>query len=91
VRQLIDDYLVTTEWGQPIWRQVPVNPDCLGPMARQTLPSIWQMLLTHPTLEGDELERQLYLLRRRLRQTGGEPVWRSFPLLCLPLLPADCL
>lgn len=68
VRQLIDDYLATSEWGRPLWRQVPVNPECLGPMARQTLPSIWQMLLTHPRLAGDELERQLYLLRRRLRR-----------------------
>jgi len=68
VQQVIDEYLTTTDWQRVVWRQVPVNPNCLGPMARQTMPSIWQMLLTHPTLEGDELEQQLYLLRRRIRR-----------------------
>ncbi|HIK21100.1 MAG TPA: glutamate synthase subunit alpha [Synechococcus sp. M44_DOE_062] len=68
VQQVIDEYLATTDWQRVAWRQVPVNPDCLGPMARQTMPSIWQLILAHPSLSGDTLEQQLYLLRRRIRR-----------------------
>ncbi|MGY2976070.1 glutamate synthase-related protein [Thermostichus sp. MS-CIW-37] len=68
VQQVIDEYLATTDWQRVAWRQVPVNPDCLGPMARQTMPSIWQLILAHPSLSRDTLEQQLYLLRRRIRR-----------------------
>ncbi len=68
VRELIDGYLATTNWQRVAWRQVPVDPARLGPMARQAMPSIWQLILTHSSLSGDALEHQLYLLRRRIRR-----------------------
>ncbi|MEN9225857.1 MAG: glutamate synthase large subunit [Thermostichus sp. HHBFW_bins_43] len=68
VRDRIDGYLATTEWRRLAWRPVPVDPARLGLMARQTMPSIWQLILTHPQLKGDALEHQLYLLRRRIRR-----------------------
>ena len=45
------------------WRQVPVNPDSLGDMAREAMPSIWQVFVSVERITGDELERRLYLLR----------------------------
>ncbi|MEN9277534.1 MAG: glutamate synthase large subunit [Thermostichus sp. DG_1_5_bins_95] len=68
VREQITTYLAGSEWQLLAWRQVPVDPDRLGRMARQTMPSIWQLILTHPSLSGDALEHQLYLLRRRIRR-----------------------
>ncbi|MFN5515183.1 MAG: glutamate synthase large subunit [Cyanobacteriota bacterium] len=46
------------------WREVPVNPDILGPQARQTQPHIEQILVTCPEgCAGDELDRRLYIAR----------------------------
>ncbi|MGF1512932.1 MAG: glutamate synthase-related protein [Elainellaceae cyanobacterium] len=47
------------------WREVPVNPAVLGPQARDNQPQIEQVVL-QSSFEGDELERELYLLRRRV-------------------------
>ena len=54
------------------WREVPVDPSSLGPMARDVVPSMWQMFVKAPQrLEDDEetrdgFERTLYLVRRRI-------------------------
>ncbi|MDX2271554.1 MAG: glutamate synthase large subunit [Cyanobacteriota bacterium] len=66
VCQSITEHVATTEWRILGWREVPVAPERLGPMARQNQPQIRQLLLRHPQLVGDPLERELYLLRKRL-------------------------
>ena len=50
------------------WRAVPVNPDVLGVQAKQNQPQIEQVLVQSADVQGDELERQLYWVRRRIRQ-----------------------
>src|SRR5688500_7715766 len=56
---------VLSEDGIPVlgWRDVPTNPDALGPMARDSCPVIRQVLVGCPTLCTDEesWERALYL------------------------------
>jgi glutamate synthase domain-containing protein 2/glutamate synthase domain-containing protein 1/glutamate synthase domain-containing protein 3 len=48
------------------WRDVPVNPDCLGEMARDIMPAIRQIFVGFGGLRGEELERKLYVLRRMI-------------------------
>ncbi|BBD67785.1 ferredoxin-dependent glutamate synthase GltB [Nostoc commune NIES-4072] len=48
------------------WRVVPVQPDLLGVQARENQPQIEQVLLASVDKSGDELERQLYITRRRI-------------------------
>ncbi len=48
------------------WRQVPVKPEVLGIQARENQPQIEQILVTCETLEGDELDRVLYITRSRI-------------------------
>jgi glutamate synthase (ferredoxin) len=48
------------------WRQVPVKPEVLGQLARQNQPLIEQIVVRSSDLAGDELERQLYLIRRQV-------------------------
>ncbi|RMD80750.1 MAG: glutamate synthase large subunit, partial [Lentisphaerae bacterium] len=48
------------------WRQVPGNPDCLGDIARQAEPEVWQVFIDAGALRGDVLERRLYLARKRI-------------------------
>ena len=47
------------------WRVVPVQPDLLGIQARENQPKIEQVLFASDR-SGDELERQLYIARRRI-------------------------
>ncbi|MDZ4110640.1 MAG: glutamate synthase large subunit [Brevundimonas sp.] len=49
------------------WRQVPTHVSVLGQRAAATRPEIEQIMLSAPDgLDGEELERALYLLRRRI-------------------------
>ena len=63
------------------WREVPVDPAVLGPMARETAPAIEQWSIG-ATVEGDALEALLLRLRRRVgaraRQEFGPENSRDF-------------
>ncbi|MBR8838923.1 MAG: glutamate synthase subunit alpha [Stigonema ocellatum SAG 48.90 = DSM 106950] len=48
------------------WRVVPVQPHLLGVQARENQPQIEQVFLASKHKSGDELERQLYITRRRM-------------------------
>lgn len=48
------------------WRTVPVKPEVLGIQAKENQPQIEQVFLLSNDKSGDELERQLYITRRRI-------------------------
>ena len=51
------------------WRQTPVNVRVLGARALATRPEIEQIMLSPPVgLVGEDLERALYLIRRRIER-----------------------
>ncbi|MEM6519460.1 MAG: glutamate synthase subunit alpha, partial [Cyanobacteria bacterium P01_C01_bin.70] len=50
------------------WREVPVQPDVLGVLAKQNQPRIEQFFVACDHAQGDELERELYRLRRRVHR-----------------------
>ncbi|MCF2148754.1 glutamate synthase large subunit [Desmonostoc muscorum LEGE 12446] len=53
------------------WRVVPVQPDLLGVQARENQPQIEQVLLASVDKSGDELERELYITRRRISKLAN--------------------
>jgi len=53
------------------WRVVPVQPDFLGVQARENQPQIEQVFLASVDKSGDELERQLYITRRRISKAAN--------------------
>ncbi|MBG1271431.1 glutamate synthase large subunit [Nostoc sp. WHI] len=53
------------------WRVVPVQADLLGVQARENQPQIEQVLLASVDKSGDELERQLYITRRRISKVAN--------------------
>ncbi|WP_293057056.1 glutamate synthase large subunit [Okeania sp. SIO2B3] len=65
-RQIIEK--VITKEGLKVvgWRVVPVRPEVLGPQARANQPQIEQLIVASETLQGDNLERSLYLIRRNI-------------------------
>ncbi|KAB8319168.1 glutamate synthase subunit alpha [Tolypothrix campylonemoides VB511288] len=50
------------------WRVVPVQPKLLGVQARDNQPQIEQIFVASEDKSGDELERHLYITRRRIGQ-----------------------
>ncbi|OQX29326.1 MAG: glutamate synthase large subunit [Spirochaeta sp. LUC14_002_19_P3] len=54
------------------WREVPVNPDCLGEFALREMPGIRQFFVRKSGLSGDLLERALYILRKCLIRAGNQ-------------------
>ncbi len=59
------------------WRDVPVDPESLGEMAKQNLPRIRQVFITAGEFAGDVLERKLYVLRKQIE---GEAARFGFSL-----------
>ncbi len=59
-------------WEFVGWREVPINPDCLGEMARRDMPHIRQFIVKKNGLSEDELERELYILRKCLIRAGNQ-------------------
>ena len=54
------------------WREVPINPDVLGDLARAAMPIVSQVFVSSPKgLTGLDLERALYRLRKRSEHTLG--------------------
>ncbi len=55
------------------WRQVPVDTAVIGPKADATRPEIEQIMLAGPAgLDGEALERALYLCRKRIERRVAE-------------------
>ncbi|MFC1616632.1 glutamate synthase central domain-containing protein [Candidatus Margulisiibacteriota bacterium] len=50
------------------WRDVPINPESLGEIARQTMPFMKQLFVSFAGIKDDALERKLYILRRCLEK-----------------------
>ena len=50
------------------WRVVPVDSSVLGVQAKQNQPQIEQIFLKAKGVSGDELERKLYITRRRIEK-----------------------
>ncbi len=59
-----------THYGMSVlgWRDVPGNRDCLGDIARASEPGIAQLFIDGNGAADPELERKLYLARRRAEQ-----------------------
>ncbi|MGB7879304.1 MAG: glutamate synthase large subunit, partial [Ilumatobacteraceae bacterium] len=51
------------------WRDVPVNPDCLGATARAAMPMFKQLFVSDPAgATGIELDRKAFVARKRSRR-----------------------
>ncbi|HEU4798363.1 MAG TPA: glutamate synthase subunit alpha, partial [bacterium] len=70
---VIEAAIIQTELRPVGWRNVPVNPDALGPHARSTQPFISQVICARPDGWDDAaFDRALYLCRRRIERRSDE-------------------
>jgi len=69
------------------WREVPVNPDELGELARLTQPHISHLLVSRPAgVEADHFERLLYLVRREVEREFKDEAVFYIPTLSSRLI-----
>ena len=59
------------------WREVPIQPDTLGQLAKDFQPQIAQAVVISSSLSGDELERSLFIARRRFEQSRNQVIAQS--------------
>jgi glutamate synthase (NADPH/NADH) large chain len=70
---LLVEQAVANEGGKVLgWRDVPVQPDCLGEIARSSMPFISQVFVEFYGHSGDMLERKLYVTRRVIEKKAQE-------------------
>ncbi len=80
-RQIVEQILAEEELTLLGWRKVPIQPGVLGIQARENQPQIEQVFIQSEELQGDQLERQLYLARKRIENivlSQGEPWVEDF-------------
>ena len=69
------------------WREVPVNPDELGNLARLTQPEITHLLVSRPAdVDSDYFERLLYLVRREIEREFKDEAAFYIPTLSSRLI-----
>ncbi|MCH1420713.1 MAG: glutamate synthase large subunit [Akkermansiaceae bacterium] len=69
------------------WREVPVNPDELGNLARLTQPEITHLLVSRPAdIDSDHFERLLYLVRREIEREFKDEAAFYIPTLSSRLI-----
>ena len=80
LQKVVEDVCQANELEFVGWREVPVDTEVLGPLAKAAAPSMWQFFVKAPKrLSNDDesrdgFERTLYLVRRRFeveRQQRG--------------------
>lgn len=70
--KMTEEICAAEGWDFLGWREVPVNPDCLGEMARRAMPHIRQFFVKKDGVSGKALERFLYILRKCLIKAGNQ-------------------
>ncbi len=66
------------------WRQVPVNPKVLGEKAEMSRPEITQVLFRkNEHLETDDLERDLFVVRKKIEKLARESQLKEFYICSL--------
>ena len=67
------------------WRDTPVEGDAIGRVARASQPYIQQLFVARPPhMSGDEFERKLYLVRKRVEAHVAESDMRDKAFFYLP-------
>ena len=83
-RTIVESEILTAGYDIYGWRQVPVDISIIGEKANATRPEIEQIMISNRRgLSGDDLERDLYLIRRRVEKRVSDDHVRDFYICSL--------
>jgi len=78
-RTIVESELIKEGFYIYGWRQVPIDTDVIGEKAKATRPSIEQVMFRDPKgRKGNVLERELYIIRRRIEKRVIQAAIPSF-------------
>ena len=78
-RTIVESELLKAGFYLYGWRQVPINMDVIGQKAIDTRPAIEQIMFRAPkSYDSGKLERELYIVRRRIEKRAIEAAIPSF-------------
>ncbi len=83
-RALVEQVVIEEKLTVLGWRVVPVQPELLGVQARENQPQIEQLFVASEEKKGDELERSLYIIRRRIHKAvrQNDNAWSDDFYIC---------
>eukprot|EP00271_Cylindrocystis_brebissonii_P004208 TRINITY_DN1580_c2_g1_i1.p1 TRINITY_DN1580_c2_g1~~TRINITY_DN1580_c2_g1_i1.p1 ORF type:complete len:1628 (-),score=366.73 TRINITY_DN1580_c2_g1_i1:1822-6705(-) len=64
------------------WRTVPVNPAVVGEFAKATLPRVEQLVVKVPGEAPDDIERELYIVRKLVERAARSQPWGDELYFC---------
>ena len=67
-REIVESRLAANGLNLIGWRDVPVNSECLGPIALQCMPFIAQVFISGDGLTQPEFDAKLFIARRKIEQ-----------------------
>ncbi len=83
-RSIVETVLLNEDCYIYGWRQVPVNPKVLGKTAEANRPEIAQVLFRkNKKIETDDLERNLYVARKKIEKLAREAQLKDFYICSL--------
>ncbi|HEY5651239.1 MAG TPA: glutamate synthase subunit alpha, partial [Acidimicrobiia bacterium] len=79
-RELIESALAYENVPVLAWRRVPIDPGVLSQRAKDTLPTIEQVIVGSPyDVDSDGFERRLFLARKHMERAGSHLDLFSIP------------
>ena len=65
-KKAVEEELAHYGFDDVHWREVPINSDCLGPIALESLPDFYHLFINAPGLSPQDLNAKLFLARRKI-------------------------
>ena len=65
-KSVVEEELARVGLLRYFWRQVPTDDSCLGPIALESLPNFYHLVIDAPNLGDPELNAKLFLARRKI-------------------------
>jgi len=90
-RQILEDKIFGTGLKLLGWRQVPVDEDALGPLARQSAPVVMQVFIGADPGDPDGLERKLFVIRKWAERTVRESDISGKEMFYIPSLSSQTI
>ncbi len=65
-KKAVEEVLAGLGFDDVFWREVPINSDCLGPIALASLPDFYHLFINAPSVNSEDLNAKLFLARRKI-------------------------
>lgn len=67
-KQIIIDELAREGFSDVAWRKLPTNPECLGPIAKESEPDFFHLFVNTTETNDQAFTAKLFLVRRRIEK-----------------------